>query len=90
MLDELGHGTPKMALPKRNQLVQAFGLDRQHEPLRVRVQVGAARRQLEAFHSLSAKDVAELVGEQRIPIMDQIPHPFEASVDVVMVSGVSR
>jgi hypothetical protein len=31
MLDELGHGTAKMALPKRDQLVQAFGLGEDQE-----------------------------------------------------------
>jgi hypothetical protein len=48
VLDELAHGPPKMPLAQRNQLVQTFGLD----------------RQLHAFDSGSAEDVAELLGEE--------------------------
>jgi hypothetical protein len=71
VLDELAHGAAKMSLTERDQLVQALGLDRQHEALGVCVQVETARRKLDAFDSRSAKDVAELVGKERIPIVDR-------------------
>jgi hypothetical protein len=71
VLNELAHCASKMSLAKRNELFQALRLDRQDESLRVRVQVGTPRRQLDAFDSGSAKEGAELVGEQRVPIVNQ-------------------
>jgi hypothetical protein len=63
VLDELPHRPAKMPLAKRNELVQALRLDRQHEPLRVRIQVGTPCRQLDALDSRCAKDVAKLFSE---------------------------
>lgn len=35
MLNKLLQGPPEMALPQRNYPVEALGLDRSHEPLRI-------------------------------------------------------
>ena len=40
------HGFPKMALAQRDDLIETLGADGENESLRVRIQVGAARREL--------------------------------------------
>src|SRR5262249_43001107 len=56
-------------------------LDRQHEPLRVRIQVGTSRGQLEALDARSPQQGVELPREQRVAIVDQVAHPAEGPVD---------
>ena len=83
VLDVFGDGQAKMPLPEQHDLVKALGLDRQDEPLGVGVQIRAVGRQLEALHASPAKKFPELIGEQRIAIVDEIACTPEETIDVV-------
>ena len=63
--DELRDRKAEMALTERNELVEAFALDREYEALRKGVQIGAACWELEALDTCGAEDRAEPLGEQR-------------------------
>jgi hypothetical protein len=69
VLDEFSDGALKMSLNEQH-FVQALALDRQHEPLGVRVQVRTVRRQLDVFDARAAEYLAELMREERIAIVD--------------------
>src|SRR5437879_448432 len=83
VLDEFSDRVPKMSLAEQYQFVQALALDRQHESLGEGVQVRTACRQLDAFDARAAEYVAELTGEERIAIVDDVTHPAQESVDPV-------
>jgi hypothetical protein len=44
------HDFTKMALAQRDDLIETLGSDGENESLRVRIQVGAARRELHGLH----------------------------------------
>ncbi len=66
MLDKLADGPSEMPLAEQHELVQALGLDRQDEPLRVRVEVGTVSGELQSLHTGGVEQAAEFVGEHRI------------------------
>ena len=65
-------GRPQVTLAQRNDLGQAFGLDRANESLRVGIQVGTASGKFERLDAGGSENSPERLREQRIPIMDQI------------------
>src|SRR5690349_13921010 len=83
VLGELGDREAEVAFTERNELVKAFGFDREHEALRDRIQVRALRRQLEAPDAGRAKDRAKRLSEQRVAVMDQVALASQDSVDAV-------
>jgi hypothetical protein len=81
--DKLRDREAEVALTERNELVEAFALDREHESLRKGVQIWAAGRELEALDAGGAEDRAERLGEQRVAVMDQVALVSQESVDAV-------
>jgi hypothetical protein len=65
------HGFPKMALAQRDGLIETLGSDAENESLRVRIQLGAARRELHGLHIGELEKFAERVSEQWITIVDE-------------------
>src|ERR1022692_545740 len=61
-----------MRLSQWNDAIEALAPDREHEPLRVRVQVRAARRQSEHIHPAPLHRCAELARVQRVAIQDEV------------------
>lgn len=78
----LAYDMPKLLLAEEDHLVQALMLDGSGEPLSVGVEVWRAWRQSFARHTGCLEDFAELLGEQRIAIVDQhrfvLERPTEA------------
>lgn len=81
--DELGDGEAEVSFPEQHEPVEALRLDRQDEPFGESVQVRAVGWQLQAFHASPSKKLSELVGEQRIAIVDEVALALEEPIDVV-------
>jgi len=79
MLGELGQDLPQVALPERDDLGQALGLDRANEAFREGVQVRTAGRELHRFYPRGLQDCLEARREQRIAIVDQVARAAEES-----------
>jgi hypothetical protein len=83
VLDELADGETEVPFTERDQLVQAVALDGQHEPLGEGVEVRAVRRQLQASDASRAKDVRELLREERVSVVDQKPLAGQEAIDPI-------
>ncbi len=91
MLDELTHRLPQMPRTKWHDVVQTLGLDGENEALCERVKVGAARGQPDRLHAMLLENAAELFGEERIAVDDEVAVVFEEAVeDVDQVSRYLR
>jgi hypothetical protein len=66
----LANNEPDVLLSEQDHLVQAFGLDGQDKPLRVRRQIRRPLRKLQSANARSLKRVVELFRIQRIAVMD--------------------
>jgi len=73
----LGHDKAKVPLAERDNPRETLRLDRADEPLRVRVQVRTARRQLDGLNAPSAQDPPEFLSKQRIAVVDQMSRAAE-------------
>src|SRR5690606_30679036 len=65
------HRVTELALPKRDDLRQAFRFDRPNESLGVRVQIWASRREHDGPDSRTRQRDLEFLRERRIAIMYQ-------------------
>ena len=83
VLDELGDREAEVALAEGNELVEALGLDGEHEAFRERVQVWTSSGELEALDTCSAENRVERVGEQRVAVVKQVALALQKAVDVV-------
>src|SRR5215208_5579770 len=72
MQTELLDALSKRGLTEQDHALQAPFLDTAHEPLRVGVQIRRLWRQLHRFHASLSQHSQELVGEERIAIMNQV------------------
>ena len=70
--DVLAHRSPKVRFTNRNDLCQALGLDRSHESLRVRVQIGAPAREPYRMDTGALERCPKQLCEQRIAVVDQV------------------
>ena len=59
------------ALAEKNQLIEAFLLDRTHPAFGEGVEVGGLWRQLESLNACGMEDGVEVLGEFGIAIMEQ-------------------
>ncbi len=66
VLDILFDQMAEMTLAQDDHAVEALGLDREHEPLRVRVEIGASGRE-SGLDSGDLEQLAEILGVQRDP-----------------------
>ena len=66
--------------PKNIMRFQAGLLDAAHESLRVGVQIGGSRWQLDGLHSSIGNHAQELRGEQRVTVVNQIPFFHQNSI----------
>ena len=87
VLDEFGDEQTKMTLTKWHDMVQALGLDREHEALRVGVQIRTLHRQLDGRH-VGAERFAEPGTEERLTILDELPLAAQKPIDDI--SQVAR
>jgi hypothetical protein len=69
VFDELAEQVPQVSLAEDDEVVEALGADGPHEPLRIRIAVGAACRDARALHALGSEQVPPSLGEQRIAIV---------------------
>jgi len=73
VLRVLPHGPSKMALAQRDDLIETLGSDGENESLRVRIQVGAASRELHGLHRPERTPV-------RMPEVGRRPRPCPLSI----------
>ena len=83
MQDELRGGSIQRGLADEDHSVEAAFLDGAYESLRLRVQIGGARRQAHRLDSRTLENRLELFGEQRGSIMDEITTSVEESVQAI-------
>jgi hypothetical protein len=70
VLNVLRDGPPEVALPDRNQAVEAFFFDRPHEPF-VRVRIGPALRDAHNLDTSVPQSTSHVAAPLPIPIADQ-------------------
>ena len=80
VLPELLDQVPQVPLAEDDELVEALVSDRFHETLRVRVAVGAVRRNRHALHAAARQQHRPRLGEHRVPIVDQVGGVAQESV----------
>ena len=68
-------------LSKEDHAIQSALLDGAHKPLRVSIQIRRARRQLYCLDTFLLQEVAELRGEDRIAIHDQVSNAQQEPID---------
>ena len=66
------HGEPEMSLAEKDELAETLTLDRQDEPLGVRIQIRAARGQADRLDLSAAEEATKLSSEDRISIHDEM------------------
>lgn len=79
MLDELRDEMVEMILAERNEMVEAFGLDRLHKSFDPGIQVGRTNRQLFALNSRVLQGCPELGREFCVAIVDQLSRSMLAA-----------
>jgi len=72
VLDELADDAAQMTFAERDDVAQALLLDRADEPLRVGVQIRAARRQPQERHPRHVEKALQVRGVERISIHDEV------------------
>ena len=72
VVHELLNGATQTGLAEENHPLQAFGFDGSDEMLGDGIPVGALGRQLDRLHTCYFKHSSEGLGEQRVPIVDQV------------------
>ena len=69
MSDEVLNGCPQRLLAEEDQAIQAVG-----------VPIGGSRWQLDGLHPSIGNHVPELLGEQRVTVVNQVPFPNQDSI----------
>src|SRR6516165_7011995 len=72
MFAEVFQGAAQRGFPKQNEMRKTFALHRAHPALREGVQIGAARRQLQALHTSGCQRLLEVSAELGIAIVQHI------------------
>src|SRR5215472_13559253 len=72
VVEIVGDRTPQRVLPEQNQARQALLLYRTYPALRVRIQIGAPRRQSQTPHARGSQRIPKLAAEFPIAIMQNI------------------
>jgi hypothetical protein len=79
----LGDQVSEVSLAKDEKLVQGLVLDGPDEALGMGIEVGAARRQLDWFHTTRLEEVLKRLGEEGIAVVDEVAGVSEKAVDRV-------
>jgi len=77
-----------MSLAEKDELAETLTLDRQDEPLGVRIQIRAARGQADRLDLSAAEEATKLSSEDRISIHDEMRLAYEEAI--VGVEEISR
>jgi len=80
VLDELLHDAPQVTLAERNNMSQALLPDRANEPLGIRVQIRAPRRQAQQVDVHVGEQPLELARVEGIPVDDEVNEAPERPV----------
>ena len=72
----------KVPLTEWDNLGQALRFDRSDKPLRVSIQIRAARRQRYRLDVSGSEDLSEILGEEWITVVDQIPRVAEKALTI--------
>src|SRR5579872_3005395 len=70
-------------LSSRSRSSNALRLDREHEAFCDGIQIGTAGRKAHTLYPGRCEHATDLVGEQRIPVVKQVPLADQKSVDTV-------
>jgi hypothetical protein len=77
----------EVAFAQGDYPVQALGLDREHEPLGVGIEVGTPRREVHRLHTHGPREVIEGGREERITVVDEVTRVREVSVITSNAAG---
>ena len=80
MLDEGHNGSSKLALTEENHSSQTLSFDRKHKSFRMWIQIWRAWWQTHRLYASRGEDVSELLGEQRISVVDKVTLAQEKAV----------
>ena len=76
-------GVSQVPLADRDDAIETFRLDRSHKPLRIRIQVRTAWRELDGVHAVGTEHFDHGLSEHRITVMEQVLVVSQESIKVV-------
>ena len=80
---ELFAGASQLALTEHDEVIEAFYLDRQHEPFGMGIQIGRPWWQAHGLYTRRSENLAQTRGEEPIAVADQIALSEQEAVEGV-------